>query len=184
MKKRKINTDKVRINFFMVIFVFFLFMVFIARLCYLCIVDYSVGDNTTISMFIKNRNTEEEVLMPNRGSIYDSNGNVLAEDVASYTVIAYLDESRSENSDTPLHVVDVDATANALAPLINTDVETVKDILSKDAYQVEFGSGGKNLSQIQMEEIKNLNLPGIDFIKSTKRYYPNGSFASILLVIL
>lgn len=178
MKKRKINTDKIKVNFFVVIFVFFLFMVFIARLCYLCVVDYSVGDNTTISMFIKNRNTEEEVLMPNRGSIYDSNGNVLAEDVASYTVIAYLDESRSENSKTPLHVVDVDATANALAPLINTDVDTLKAILSKDAYQVELGSGGRNLSQIQMEEIKKLNLPGIDFIKSTKRYYPNGNFAS------
>ena len=56
MKKRKINTDKIKVNFFMVIFVFFLFMVFIARLCYLCVVDYSVGDNTTISMFIKNIN--------------------------------------------------------------------------------------------------------------------------------
>lgn len=29
-----------------------------------------------------------------------------------------------------------------------------------------------------MEEIKNLNLPGIDFVASTKRYYPNGDFAS------
>lgn len=32
-----------------------------------------------------------------------------------------------------------------------------------------------------MEAIKELNLPGIDFIKSTKRYYPNGDFASYLL---
>ncbi len=177
MKKKKINIEKIRVSFLMLLFIFFLFMAFIARLCYLCIVDYSVGDGT-ISMFIKNRNTEEEVLMPNRGSIYDSNGNVLAEDVASYTIIAYLDESRSENSETPLHVVDVEATAKALAPLIDTDEETLKALLSKDAYQVELGSGGKNLSQIQMEEIKALNLPGIDFIKSTKRYYPNGDFAS------
>ena len=34
---------------------------------------------------------------------------------------------------------------------------------------------------IKMEEIKNLNLPGIDFIASTKRYYPNGDFASYIV---
>ena len=32
-----------------------------------------------------------------------------------------------------------------------------------------------------MEKIRDLNLPGIDFIKSTKRYYPNGDFASYLV---
>jgi len=177
MKKKKINIEKIRVSFLMIIFVFFLFIVFIGRLCYLCIVDYKVG-NGTISMFIKNRNTEEEVIMPNRGSIYDSNGNVLAEDVASYTIIAYLSETRSENSEVPLHVVDIDATAKALAPLINTDEKVLKGYLGKDAYQVELGIGGRNLSQIKMEEIKKLNLPGIDFVKSTKRYYPNGDFAS------
>ena len=61
---------------------------------------------------------------------------------------------------------------------------SVKDImalLEKDAYQVELGPGGRNLSQIQMEKIKELNLPGIDFISDTKRYYPNGDFASYML---
>lgn len=177
MKKKKINIEKVRVNFLMLIFVFFLFMVFIGRLYYLCIVDYKVGDST-ISMFIKNRNTEEEIIMPNRGTIYDNSGNILAEDVASYTIIAYLSETRSENSEVPLHVVDIEGTAKALAPLIDTDEKILKELLSKDAYQVELGSGGRNLSQIKMEEIKALNLPGIDFIKSTKRYYPNGDFAS------
>ena len=65
---------------------------------------------------------------------------------------------------------------------INISYEKILERLNKeDAYQVEFGTGGKNLSQLKMEEIKNLNLPGIDFIKSTKRYYPNGDFASYLL---
>lgn len=177
MKKKKINIEKVKVNFFLIIFVFFLFIIFIGRLCYLCVVDYAVGDST-ISAFIKNRNTEEEVIMPTRGSIYDSSGNVLAEDVASYTIIAYLSKTRSENSSVPLHVVDVEATAKALAPLIDTDEMVLITLLSKDAYQVELGPGGRNLSQIKMEEIKSLNLPGIDFVKSTKRYYPNGDFAS------
>ena len=180
MGRKKININKIKPNYFMFLIVILLFGIFIGRILYLCLVDYTVMD-TTISMFIKNRNTMEEIIMPKRGSIMDKNGNILAEDVASYTIIAYLDESRSEGSDVPLHVVDANITAEALAPLLNTDVNILKNLLSRDLYQVELGSGGRNLSQIEMEEIKALNLPGIDFIASTKRYYPNGDFASYIV---
>lgn len=176
-KTNKVNVNKIKVNFLMFILVLVLFIVFIARITYLCIVDYKVGD-TTITAFIKKRNTKEEVILPTRGSILDSNGNILAEDVTSYSVIAYLSESRSENSETPKHVVDPSATAKVLAPYIDMDETLLTNLLSKDAYQVELGPGSRNLSQIQMEEIKALNLPGIDFIESTKRYYPNGNFAS------
>ena len=176
-KKNKINVDKIKVSFLMFIFVIGLFITFIARITYLCTANYKVGDST-ITAFIKNRNTKEEIILPKRGSILDTNNNILAEDVASYSVIAYLSESRSENSTTPKHVVDPVATAKTLAPYINMDETMLTNLLSKDAYQVELGPGSRNLSQIQMEEIKKLNLPGIDFIESTKRYYPNGNFAS------
>ena len=176
-KRKKININKIKPNYIMFPLTIFLFFIFALRIFYLCTTDYRVGDET-ITAFIKKRNTKEETLLPKRGSILDKNGNVLAEDVASYTVIAYLDKRRSEGSKTPLHVVDPDITAEKLAPYLNMDVEVLKILLKKDAYQVELGPGGRNLSQIQMEEIKNLNLPGIDFIASTKRYYPNGDFAS------
>lgn len=177
MKRKKVNVNKIRPNYFMFIFTIVLFCSFVGRIIYLCTTDYQVGDST-ITAFIRARNTNEEVLLPKRGSIFDSKGEVLAEDVASYTVIAYLDPSRSENSEDPLHVVDVNATAERLAPYLGMDVEVLKVLLKKDAYQVELGPGGRNLSQIQMEEIRSLNLPGIDFIASTKRYYPSGDFAS------
>ena len=177
MKKKKISIEKIRANYILFPCVLLLFSTLIARVIYLCTSDYKVGKET-ITSFIKNRNTEEETILPKRGSIYDANGNVLAEDVASYSVIAYLDEKRSENSKVPLHVTDPDTTAEKLAPYINMDVEALKIILKKKAYQVELGPGSRNLSQIQMETIKNLNLPGIDFIASTKRYYPSGDFAS------
>ena len=176
MRKKKINIEKIRPNYILFPCVLLLFCTLIARVFYLCNIDYKVG-TVTISDFIKNRNTKEETILPKRGSILDNNGNILAEDVASYSVIAYLDAKRSENSKVPQHVVDPDATAEKLAPYINMDVEALKIILKKKAYQVELGPGSRNLSQIQMEVIKNLNLPGIDFIASTKRYYPNGDFA-------
>ncbi len=182
MKKKssKINVNKIRLNIVIIILPLFLFTIFILRIIYLCTVDYKVGDST-ITAFIKKRNTKEEVLLPTRGSIKDKNNNILAEDVASYSVIAYLSKKRSENSKTPKHVIDPKITAEKLAPLINMDTKVLENILKKDAYQVELGPGSRNLSQIQMEEIKKLNLPGIDFVSSTKRYYPNGDFASYIV---
>jgi len=180
MKDSKINTNKLKVGKFVYIAVFFLFVVFIGALCYRCLADYKVGE-ITFSEFIENRNIIEEIILPDRGTIYDSQGNVLAQDVSSYTLIAYLDESRSEKSEELRHVKDKEATAFALSKLIETSYERILELLNKDAYQVEFGTGGKNLSQLEMEAIKALNLPGIDFIRSTKRYYPNGDFASYLL---
>ena len=179
--KGKINTNKLRIGKFVYVVVFFLFIVFILSLGYRCLVNYEAVDGVSISKFIENRNTVEEVIVPERGTIYDVKGNILAQDVSSYTLIAYLDDGRTTNKDKPKHVVDKEKTAKELAKYIDTDEEKILKILNKKAYQVEFGLGGKNLSQMQMEEIRDLNLPGIDFIKSTKRYYPNGDFASYLV---
>ena len=181
MKDKKINTNKLKISKLMYLVVFLLFLVLSVALTYRCMVDYKADGNVTISEFIKNRNIIEEVILPERGTIYDVNGNALAQDVTSYTLIAYLDESRSEGSKELRHVVDKEKTAKELSKLIDTSYERILEILNKDAYQVEFGTGGKNLSQLEMEAIKKLDLPGIDFIKSTKRYYPNGDFASYLL---
>jgi len=181
MKDNKINTNKLEISKFVYVIFFFLFVTFGGTLVYRCLVDYKAKGEFTISEFIKNRNINEEIILPDRGNIYDVNGNVLAQDVSSYTLIAYLDESRSEGSKELRHVDDKEKTAKELSKLIDTSYERILELLNKDAYQVEFGTGGKNLSQLEMEAIKELNLPGIDFIKSTKRYYPNGDFASYLV---
>ena len=180
MKPRKVNLNRIKINKLFILGVVLLFAVFAVRISYLCMVNYSVG-SSTITAFIKNRNMETEIILPNRGSIYDKNGNNLAQDVASYTVIAYLDPSRSEGVTTQQHVSDVEMTAKTLAPYLNMSESELKTLLSKDAYQVELGPGGRNLTQIQKEAIEKLNLPGIGFEKSTKRYYSNGDFASYLL---
>ena len=178
--KKKINNNKIKVNKVLLVIVFFLLCSFIVRLSYLCLVDYKVEDST-ITAFIKKRNIEEEIILPQRGTIKDKNGNILAQTVASYTLIAYLDESRSKDSEELRHVEDKEKTAEILSDYINMTKEEILALLNKDAYQVELGPGGRNLSQMQMEKIKELNLAGIDFTKSLKRYYPNGDFASYLL---
>ena len=182
--KKVINDNKFKVGKPVIIVIFFLFIVLIARLCYLCLVDYKVGD-TTISAFIKNRNTKEEVLMPMRGTIYDNNGNILANDVISYTIVAYLSDTRVDAKGNKDYVEDIDLTSQKLADVLGVEVSEIKRILSNGVenkkYQVEFGSIGKGLSELTKEAIDKLNLQGIDFIKDVKRYYPNGDFASYLI---
>lgn len=184
MKKVQENNERFKVSKSVIIAVFFLFLVLIGRLCYLCLVNYKVED-TTIVTFIKNRNTKEETIMPTRGTIYDINGNILANDVISYTLIAYLKEDNVDASGNKNYVEDIEDTSNKLADVLGVDAEQIKEILERgkenNKYQVEFGSMGKGLTELTKEAIVELNLTGIDFLKNIKRYYPNGDFASYLL---
>ncbi len=176
--KKSINT--IHMNKFVFIGGFLLFCVIIARIIFLNLSPKVDGIN--LKEFAKNRNTTKQILYASRGSIYDKNNEVLAETVDSYTVIAYLDSSRSKNSTKPRHVVDKEETAKKLSPLINMTPERIYELLDQDGlYQVELGPGGRGLTELQKESIEKLKLPGIDFIASSKRYYPNLDFASYIL---
>ena len=179
MKKEKV-VNRVHINRFVFISGLLLFLVIIGRLIYLNLSDSIDGIN--LKEFANNRNTKKETLYATRGSIYDINGEVLAQTVDSYTLIAYLDESRSKNQSKPQHVVDKEKTAKELSKIIDMDEERILKILNqKGLYQVEFGNAGRGLTQLQKEQIEKLKLPGIGFVNTNKRYYPNLDFASYTL---
>lgn len=130
----------------------------------------------------RQRDTARTILTARRGSILDNGGNVLALNVTSYTVIAYLDSSRTKDEKYPLHVVDKEKTAEALSPVLSMEKETLLNLLStENVYQVELGPGGRGISELKKEEVESLGLDGIDFIENTKRYYPNGDFASYIV---
>lgn len=179
MKKERV-VNKVHVNRFVFISGLLLFLVIIGRLIYLNLSETIDGIN--LKKFAKNRNTTKETLYATRGNIYSSNEEMLAQTVDSYTLIAYLDESRSKNQTKPKHVIDKDETAKKLATVIDLSEDRIYKILDQNGlYQVEFGTAGKGLTQIQKEQIEALNLPGIDFVQASKRYYPNLDFASYTL---
>lgn len=151
----------------------------IARLLQVAV--FSKVDGINLKDFASTRNTVTKTLYAKRGTIYDSSGDALAVSVNSYTLIAYLEKSRTTDESNPQHVVDKEGTAKALAPILNMEESEILKYLNKDAYQVEFGSKGKNLTEITKKKIDDLELPGIDFIESTQRYYKMGSFASYLV---
>ena len=179
MKREMLNKNKnATAKIFTLIFFLFIF-VLILRLGYLCLTGKVDGIN--LKSFANKRNTKKETLYALRGNIYDVNGDVLAQTINSYTIIAYLDESRSKDSKVPLHVVNKEDTAEKLATVLDMSKEQILERLNKKAYQVEFGSKGKGLTELQKEAIEKLNLSGIDFITTHKRYYPNNNFLSYVI---
>ena len=175
MKNKKGNN--IRYSKGIIIISLLLFVVMIIRVTQLGLSTKIDGIN--LKQLASKRTTKTEILSAKRGNIYSSDGDILAQNVVSYKIIAYLDEKRTTNPKNPQHVVDKEKTAKELSPILGMEEEEILKYLNKEnVYQTEFGTKGKNLTELTKQKIELLNLPGIDFIESYKRYYPKGDFAS------
>ena len=134
-------------------------------------------DGVDLTAFVEARNTEEEILPAKRGNIYTIDGEILAQNVNSFTVVAYLSPSRTKDEKNPQHVVNKEQTASLLAPILNMTEENILNLLNRNVYQVELGPGGRDISSVTKKQIEALALPGIGFIETSKRYYPLSTFA-------
>lgn len=151
----------------------------IFRLCELALSDEI--DGTNLKELKAQRTTKTTIIPAKRGTIYSSNNDILVQTVTSYKMIAYLNPNRTINENNPQHVVDKEYTAAQLATVIDMSYEDILYRLNKDKdglTQTEFGKAGRGLSEITKKKIDELELPGIGFEESFKRYYPKGDFAS------
>ena len=78
-------------------------------------------------------------------------------------------------------VVDKELTAKKLSEVLDAPYDYILQRLEREGvYQVEFGYYGSKLTELEKLAIEDLELPGLDFIESSKRFYPNGTFASYM----
>ena len=176
MKKKK-KKNNIRYSRIFILASLFLFCLMIFRVIQLG--TSKTIDGVNLKELASQRTSRTDTIYANRGSVFSSDGDVLAQNVASYKLIAYLDAKRTTNPKKPQHVVDKEDTANKLAPILGMEANDVLEYLNKEnVYQTEFGSKGKGLNELTKKQIEDLNLPGLDFIESYKRYYPKGKFAS------
>ena len=179
--KRKVKYGiSMHINLKITLIIFsFLFAIVVAKLSF--VVLSNDVDGIDLREFADNRNTTKQTIYASRGSIYDVNGDELAKNVKSYTVIAYLSSSRTKNEKKPEHVIDKTKTAQSLAPILNMSEEYIEKLLNQNLYQVELGPGGRGITEATKKQIEQLELPGISFISSSKRFYKNKCYASYLI---
>ncbi|MHA5110985.1 penicillin-binding protein [Oenococcus oeni] len=120
-----------------------------------------------------------QTVQAKRGGIFDSTGQVLAENTTTYNLYAIVDKSYKSNGEA-LYVVNKKKTAKFLAKVIDMKESDILKRLNakKGTFQVEFGSAGQNLSISQHDKIVAAKLPGLKFTTNASRLYPNGVFAS------
>lgn len=157
-----------------------LFIIILINILFVNLTGVHLVSGNNISAYKKERDTKTEQISAKRGSIYDRNGEVIAKESNTYTIIAYLNKDRIDRANNkPAYVTDPDVYATKLSKILKADADEIKKLLlQENLYQTYLGSKGKGLSLSQKEQIEALKLPGIEFETSTSRYYPNGTFAS------
>ena len=70
-----------------------LFVVMIFRVSQLALAEEIDGVN--LQLLASKRTTRTEIIQAKRGNIYSTDGDILAENVSSYKLIAYLDPKRT-----------------------------------------------------------------------------------------
>lgn len=160
-------------------------VIIISNVLFTMITEKHLRTGTNIKDYKDPDITSSNVLKAKRGTIYDRNGEVIAQDEGTYKLILYTSEERKGIGDTPAYVQDDAKTARLLAPILGMEeddiVKQLQEAKENNLYQVELGDHGKDLSAEVKESIEALELPGIGFEETVKRNYPFGVFASHLI---
>jgi len=106
-------------------------------------------------------------LTPPRGGIYDRSGIVLAESLDTDSLFA-----------DPKLIKEPGKTATLLAPILKASEQ---ELLKKITADRSFVWLQRYLSPEVSERIRQMKLPGIAFVKESKRFYPNFETASHLI---
>src|SRR5699024_6252708 len=198
-KKKNLSTKNNRKKVGIILFAtsIGLFFLFVARLSYVVV----VGNVAGVSLETKTQNLYQgsQVVKAKRGTIYDRNGEAIAEDATSYSAYAILDENYvSGNKILYAQEKHFDELAEILA-------DNVKAVNKKDVVKILKSNADKNkkakkygdkVYQIDLPDAKNISLQkkqniekamkkadiaGIYFTEHPSRIYPNGIFSSHLI---
>jgi cell division protein FtsI (penicillin-binding protein 3) len=152
---------KIRLGSLLLFFVI-LFVALISRAMQLQVLS---GD--ALKTLAQKQHTRSIQLQPERGVIFDRNGEKLAVSIMADSVCA--DPSKIEN---PV------ALAAKLSPILMIDRATIAKKISDGKH---FSWIARKISQDQANAIENLNLEGIFLIKEPKRFYPNGELGGSII---
>ena len=116
----KFHTNK-GAGYFMIFFLL-LFLLLLARFFYIQVTG--TVDNHDLKKLAEQKHSKTGVLEANRGTIYDQNGHVLAQDANSYKLVA---ELKGANA-----VEDKEDTAKKIAGVLGTGEDAILAALNKD----------------------------------------------------
>jgi cell division protein FtsI (penicillin-binding protein 3) len=158
MKQKSINWFKIRIiSISCLIFLGFLFVV--GRMFQLQVLKKE--------QLYKMASQQHQIQIPfsqKRGTVYDRNGNELAVSIEVDSVYA---DGRK--------VVELEKTATQIGSALSLDRQELRKRLKT---RKPFEWVQRKITSKEAEEVKALQLPGINFVKENRRFYPNAQLAA------
>lgn len=105
-----------------------------------------------------------------RGSILDKNGNILAHDIPSTSVMVV-----------PAQIQDATATAKALADVLEVDETKIYETITKKVSTQKIQPEGRLIADEKAIQLEEMDLPGVYLVQDSLRNYPNNSYLAQVL---
>ncbi|WP_420843253.1 penicillin-binding protein [Lactobacillus selangorensis] len=182
MKSKNAHSNRQRTGIAVLAVMVAVFLVFVFRFSYLVV--GGSADHVNLTERSKQKYTDDSTILARRGTIYDAIGNPIAEDANAYSIYAVIDKDYVSTTNKPLYVTNKKKVARVLSQYLSLSQKKILAYLNpknKNAFQVEFGSAGQNLTLDIKNAITAHHLKGIYFTNTPSRLYPNGIFASHLI---
>ena len=132
-----------------------MFVLIIFKVFYIQVINYNKLSSLADKLW--NRNLPIEA---NRGIIYDRNGEVLASNITTSSLILI-----------PNQIKEKEKTAKLLSDILKTNYEDMLKHVSKKTSLERVHPEGRRLNYETADKIAKLNLPGVILVKETKRDY-------------
>lgn len=147
---------------FVFLFVILVLLAVIIKVFYIQVFSYNKLKNLSDSLY-----SRQLPIAADRGEILDRNGNVLATNVTTTSLVLV-----------PRQIEDKEKVSKALAEILGTSYEEMYKHVSKKTSIERVHPEGRRLSYDIAEKIENLNFDGVYLVKESKRYYPYDNLLS------
>lgn len=152
----------------MCVFVLLAFFIVAANMFRIQILNYE--ENKAEATAIQLREME---LSPNRGTIYDANGKILAQSATVWTISVSPKDSKQEQHQ---------LIADGLSEILDVSADTILRKLGKDNYyQLIKRKVDKPVADRVQQFCNENDIDGVNIAADYKRYYPYGEFAATIL---
>ena len=144
------------------IVIIFLFILIVAKVFYIQVIDYDKLNDYASNLWSRNLPVKAD-----RGLIYDTNGEVLADNITTTSLVVI-----------PNQIKDKESTAKKLAEILEVSYDDMYVHVSKQTSIERVHPEGRRLSYEVADKIRNLKLDGVYLVKESQRYYPFDTYMS------
>ncbi len=167
MSKISVKTKKRLVVALYIVFVLFFFLV-------LRLVWHQLINGEELRNKALRQQTNDTLISPRRGTIYDRNMKPLAVSATVYTVMANPETVKANDAE--------EQVATYLSQILGEDYKDVYKLVTRNAREVRIKRQiESDLSDKIKVLIEDKKLPGISLVEDSKRYYPYSNFASHII---